>query len=75
MKVGQKIVFDLETWLDESDKITMIEHTVEVKDICIDPCGRHESKCGVEVNSNHYGIPFSQVKKVIPANGEQLVLF
>lgn len=73
MKIGQKIVFDLETWPD-GDEIVMKETTAEVLDICIDPCGRHESKCGVIVNSKKYGIPFSLIKKVLPANGEQLVL-
>lgn len=73
MEIGQKIVFDLETWLGE--EMIMKEFTSEILDICIDPCGRHESKCGVIVNSESYGIPFSRIKKVLPAIGEQLVIF
>lgn len=73
MEIGQKIVFDLETWIGE--EIIFKEFTSEILDICVDPCGRHESKCGVVINSNKYGIPFSQIKKVLPANNEQLTLF
>lgn len=72
MKIGQKIVFDLEAWIGE--EMIMEEHTSEILDICIDPLGRHESKCGVLVDSEKYGIPFSRIKQVLPANGEQLVL-
>lgn len=73
MKIGQKIVFDLEAWIGE--EMIMEEYTAEILDICIDPIGRHESKCGVVVNSEKYGIPFSQIKEVLPANNEQLKLF
>ena len=73
MEIGQKIVFDLETWIGE--EIIMKEFTSEILDICIDPCGRHESKCGVIINFEKYGIPFSQVKKILPADNEQLTLF
>lgn len=73
MKVGQKIVFELETW--KGEEMIMKECVSEVLDICIDPCGRHESKCSVEVDSISYGIPFSRVKQVLPAAGDQLSIF
>jgi len=72
-KIGQKIVFDIETWPDGKEMI-MKEVSSEILDICIDPCGHHESKCMVKVDSVSYGVPFSYVKKVYPAAGEQLFL-
>jgi hypothetical protein len=65
MEVGQKIVFDLESWPDGGDMI-MLEVTSEILGFCHDPIKRHESKCNVVVNEINYGIPFSQVKKVLP---------
>jgi hypothetical protein len=73
MKIGQNVVFDLEAWIGE--EMIMEEHTAEILDICIDPLGRHESKCIVTVDSEKYGIPFSQIKQVLPANGQQLEIF
>ena len=39
-----------------------------------DPMKFNESKCGVVYNGEDYGIPFSEVKSVSPADGEQLKL-
>ena len=75
MEIGQFITFDLETWHDESDNITMVEHKAKILSICNDPMKIHESKCCVEVNGEKYGIPFSEVKNVFPATGEQLEMF
>ena len=70
---GQIIVFDLETWPE--DEMVMKEFKAEILHLNIDPLGRHESKCMVMVNGAKYGIPFSRIKKVLPANGEQMTLF
>lgn len=74
MEVGQKIVFDLETW-PNGEALIMEETISEILSFCHDPLQRHESKCIVKVNNLDYGIPFSYIKHVLPANGEQLVLF
>lgn len=70
---GQIIVFDLETWPE--DEMVMKEFHAEILHLSIDPLGRHESKCMVTVNDAKYGIPFDRVKKVLPAIGEQMLLF
>lgn len=73
MAPGQIIVFDLETW--QGEQMVMKEFKSEILRICEDPLQRHESKCIVMVNDIQNGIPFSLVKKVIPAYGEQLEMF
>lgn len=73
MKIGQYITFDLDRWYRGLHKT--VEFKNKIIDICNDPLKLHESKCGVEVNGEHYGIPFSEVKQVFPADGEQLNLF
>lgn len=72
MKVGQYITFDLDFWTNNVHKIK--KFTAKVIDICHDPLKLHESKCGVVVNGEGYGIPFSEIKSVSPADGEQLKL-
>ena len=71
MKIGQKIIFEIETWV--GDKFVMKECNAII--IRIDPSEIHESKCIVEINNDLFGIPFSRVKKIMPAVGEQLALF
>lgn len=73
IKPGQKIVFDLETWITE--EMSMQQHTAEVLEIAVDPFKIHETRCIVIVDSEKYGIPLSRVKEVLPANNEQLNLF
>ena len=73
IKPGQKIVFDLETWITE--EMTMKQHTAEVLEIAIDPFGIHETRCIVIVDSEKYGIPISRIKEVLPANWEQIEIF
>ncbi len=73
MLPGQYIRFDLETWV--GDDMLMKEHKSKILSICIDPLKLHESKCTVEINGEGYGIPFSEVKEIFPATGEQLILF
>lgn len=74
MEIGQKIVFDLETWADR-DEMVMKETTAVILNFCHDPSTRHESKCIVQVDGQDYGIPFSEIKQILPAYGDQLVLF
>jgi hypothetical protein len=74
MQVGQRIVFDLHTWPDGNEMV-MEEKTAEILSFCHDPLQRHESKCCVFVNSQELGIPFSEVKNVLPGKYEQLALF
>jgi hypothetical protein len=64
MKIGDTIVFDLESWPDGSHLITE-EVEAEILDFIHDPLKRHESKCLVIVDSKSYGIPFSQIKKIL----------
>ena len=73
MIIGQIIIFDLETWYE--DEMVMEEFHAEILSICIDPLHRHKSKCIVMLNDAKYGIPFNCVKNVLPAVGEQLLLF
>ena len=73
MEIGQRILFDLETWPE--DDMVMLEVEAEILNFCHDPLGRHESKCSVRISDQNYGIPFSNIKRVLPAIGEQLNLF
>tara|TARA_R100000027_G_scaffold55112_1_gene44274 strand:+ start:3768 stop:3995 length:228 start_codon:yes stop_codon:yes gene_type:complete len=73
MKAGYVISFDLERW-DEKGHSYVQEVSSIVRYICDDPLGNHESKCSVKVDGEEYGIPFSEIKNVIPA-GDQLNLF
>lgn len=70
---GQLIIFDLQVWIGDQEEIR--EHTSIIKSLCIDPLGFHPSKCIVEIDKKGYGIPFSEVKQVLPAHNEQLQLF
>ena len=72
MKKGQFITFKLDQW--ENGIHFLKKFKSEVLDICLDPLKICESKCGVKVNGEEYGIPFSEVLEVAPANGEQLTL-
>ncbi|SEE67441.1 hypothetical protein SAMN04487765_3739 [Tenacibaculum sp. MAR_2010_89] len=71
MKVDQYITFYLDQW--ENDKHFLKKVKSKIIDICTDLLKIHESKCGVEVNGELYGIPFSEIIEVAPANGEQLI--
>ena len=73
MVPGQLLVFDLEYYPNGQE--TIREFTSMIKSICIDPMGFHPSKCIVEIEKEDYGIPFSEVKQVLPAHNEQLQLF
>jgi len=73
MEVGQFITFDLETWKD--DKMIMKQFKSKILSFCKDPLKINEPKCTVEINGEGYGIPFSNVKQIFPAVGEQLTLF
>lgn len=70
MKIGKFITFNLEQWKKETHFIEKV--TAEVIDICTDPLGITEPKCGVAFKGEEYGIPFSEILKVDPATGEQL---
>lgn len=70
MKKGQYITFDLDFWTNNVHKIMEVKS--KIVDLCHDPMKIHESKCGVEVDGEDYGIPFSEVKSVSPADNEQL---
>ena len=70
MKIGQNITFYLDQWKNGKHFLKKVKSIV--KDICNDPLKINESKCGVEVNGELYGIPFSEILEVAPANGEQL---
>lgn len=72
-KIGKQIIFDLEYW--EGEEMKWREVTSEVISLSIDPMGFHPPKCIVSVNGILYGIPFKEIKELIPANGEQLNLF
>jgi len=61
MEIGQKIVFDLETWPDR-ENLVLKETTSEILGICHDPLRKHESKYCVRINGENYGIPFSRIK-------------
>lgn len=74
MKVGQKISFEIETW-PNGENIVMKTITTEIQDFIHDPLKRHESKCLVIFQETKMGIPFSLIKELHPANGEQLQLF
>lgn len=74
MKIGQKITFDIHTWPDNKN-LVMKEVTSEIKDFIHDPLKRHESKCLVVFQDTKMGIPFSEIKELHPAKGEQLQLF
>ena len=73
MKIGQYITFNLDQWENENHSLNKIKSII--LDICIDPLNIKEPKCGVEVGGELYGIPFSEVLEISPANGEQLELF
>lgn len=73
MKVGQYIVFKLDTWSKNKHKLVIQKS--RILSFFHDPLGFHESKCTVEVNGEGYGIPFSEVLEVQPADNEQLTLF
>lgn len=73
MVPGQIIVFDMEVWPNGQEVLQ--EFTSKIKSMCIDPLGFHPSKCIVEIDAKDYGIPFSEVKRVLPADNEQLELF
>jgi len=47
----------------------------KILSFCKDPLKINEPKCTVEINGEGYGIPFSNVKQIFPAVGEQLTLF
>lgn len=73
MKPGKYISFKLEKW--KGDVLFFKTIKTKVVSICEDPLGFYESKCTVEVNGEGYGIPFSEVLEVFPADNEQLTLF
>ena len=64
MKIGDTIVFDLESWTN-GNHLIMKKVEAQILDFIHDPLKRHESKCLVTVNSKSYGIPFSQIKTVV----------
>lgn len=72
MKIGKFIEFNLDQW--KGDKHFLKKIKTEVLDICIDPMNILEPKCGVNIKGEDYGIPFSEIIKVYPATGEQLIL-
>ncbi len=72
MEIGEYIVLDLDVWINDIHVLKSVKS--KIIDLCHDPLKRHESKCGVEINGEGYGIPFSEVKQVFPADGEQLKL-
>lgn len=73
MQPGKYISFKLEKW--KGDALFLETVKSKVISICIDPLGLHQSKCTVEINREGYGIPFSEVLEVFPADNEQLTLF
>ncbi len=64
MKIGQKITFDIHTWLNNKI-LVMKEVTSVIQDFIHDPLKRHESKCLVVFEDIKMGIPFSEIKKYI----------
>lgn len=72
MQVGQYITFNMDTWDNEVHIVK--EFKSKILDFCHDPLKNKESKCCVIINGEAYGIPFSEIKDVAPADGEQLKL-
>jgi len=71
MKKGQKIRFLYEDFaLGET-----VQVTAEIEDICEDRVGRYPPKASVTIAGEKYGIPEPEILEVIPAVGEQLILF
>lgn len=64
MKIGDEIIFDLDTWL-EGENLMLVETTAKILEFIHCPLKRHESKCYVNVDGKFYGVPFSEVKKVL----------
>lgn len=73
MEIGQFITFKLDTWTNEKHLLKKVK--AEILDFCYDPLKIHEPKCGVNVNGEEFGIPFSEIINTSPAIGEQLELF
>ena len=67
MKPGNHIIFDLETWNNRGEFVSITLKT-QVFRIIKDPLKRHENKALVKYKGEEYGIPFSEIKKVIPTN-------
>ena len=72
MKTGQYIEYNIDCWTN--GKYFLKKCRSKIIDICYDPLKIVEPKCGVKVNGEEYGIPFSEVLSVSPADNEQLTL-
>ena len=73
MEINQFITVQIETW--KNGILKLENHRTIVLDICNDPLKINEPKCGIIINNEEYGIPFSEILKVEPANGQQLSFF
>lgn len=71
MEIGQFITFKHDSWLKGNHVVKKVK--AEILDFCHDPLKINESKCGVIVNGEEFGIPFSEIIETSPAIGEQLI--